>query len=104
MAKNKVITINGTFSPRHVNESLTEEEFAEMFAKFVDENDLILQATVNGEKTERIELLEMRLNRINAKIDAENLRLYGPNAEPLPKKHTFKYTEATTVRPNRVFK
>ena len=38
---NKVITINGTFSPRHVNESLTEEEFAEMFAKFVDENDLI---------------------------------------------------------------
>ena len=38
---NKVITINGTFSPRHVNESLTEEKFAEMFAKFVDENDLI---------------------------------------------------------------
>ena len=41
MANNKVITINGTFSPRHVNESLTEEQFAEMSAKFVDENDLI---------------------------------------------------------------
>ena len=41
MAKNKVITINGTFSPRSINESLAEEEFAEMFAKFVDENDLI---------------------------------------------------------------
>ena len=27
---NKVITINGTFASRHVNESLTEEEFAEM--------------------------------------------------------------------------
>ena len=45
----------------------------------------------------------MILNRINAKIDAENLRLYGPNAEPLPKKHAFKYNEAITVRPNRVF-
>ena len=41
MANNKVITISGTFSPRKVNESLTEEQFAEMFAKFVDENDLI---------------------------------------------------------------
>ena len=38
---NKVLTINGTFASRHVNESLTEEEFAEMFAKFVEENDLI---------------------------------------------------------------
>ena len=66
--------------------------------------DLIIRATTNGEKAERIELLEMRLNRISAKIDAENLRLYGPNAEPLPKKHAFKYTEAITVRPNRVFK
>ena len=38
---NKVITINGTFSPRHINESLTEEKFAEMFDKFIEENDLI---------------------------------------------------------------
>ena len=41
MANNKVITISGTFSPRHVNESLTEEEFADMFFKFLDDNDLI---------------------------------------------------------------
>ena len=38
---NKVITISGTFAPRHINESLTEGKFADMFAKFVDENDLI---------------------------------------------------------------
>ena len=38
---NKVITINGIFSPRHVNESLTEEKFAEMFDQFLQENDLI---------------------------------------------------------------
>ena len=38
---NKVITINGTFSPRKVNESLTEEEFADMFFDFLDKNDLI---------------------------------------------------------------
>ena len=75
-----------------------------LWRAYFNVRDLIMRATVNGEKTERIELLEMRLNRINAKIDAENLRLYGPNAEPLPKKHAFKYTEAITVRPNRVFK
>ena len=33
--------------------------------------------TSNWEKSERIELLEMRLNRISAKIDQENIRLYG---------------------------
>ena len=38
---NKVITINGTFSPRKVNESLTEEEFADIFFDFLDKNDLI---------------------------------------------------------------
>ena len=38
---NKVITINGTFAPRHINESLTEEKFAEMLFKFLDDNDLI---------------------------------------------------------------
>ena len=75
-----------------------------LWRAYFNVRDLILQATVNGEKTERIELLEMRLNRINAKIDAENLRLYGPNAEPLPKRHAFKYNEAITVRPNKVFK
>ena len=75
-----------------------------LWRAYFNVRDLIIRATTNGEKAERIELLEMRLNRINAKIDAENLRLYGPNAEPLPKKHAFKYNEAITVRPNRVFK
>ena len=75
-----------------------------LWRAYFNVKDLIMRATTNGEKAERIEILEMRLNRINAKIDAENLRLYGPNAEPLPKKHAFKYNEAITVRPNRVFK
>ena len=75
-----------------------------LWRAYFNVKDLIMRATTNGEKAERIELLEMRLNRINAKIDEENLRLYGPNAEPLPKKHAFKYNEAITVRPNRVFK
>ena len=38
---------------------------------------MINNATTNGEKAERIELLEMRLNRISAKIDDENMKLYG---------------------------
>ena len=38
---NKVITINGTFSPRKVNESLTEEESADIFFDFLDKNNLI---------------------------------------------------------------
>ena len=38
---NKVITINGTFAPRHINESLTEEEFADMFFAFLDEHNLM---------------------------------------------------------------
>ena len=48
-----------------------------LWRAYFNVRDLILQATVNGEKTERIELLEMRLNRISAKIDAENLKLFG---------------------------
>ena len=75
-----------------------------LWRSYFDVRDMINNATTNGEKPERIELLEMRLNRISSKIDAENLRLYGPNAEPLPKKHAFKYNETITVRPNRVFK
>ena len=72
--------------------------------KLMDEKENAQSLDVINVLNQRIELLEMRLNRINAKIDAENLRLYGPNAEPLPKKHAFKYNEAITVRPNRVFK
>ena len=75
-----------------------------LWRSYFDVRDMINNATTNGEKPDKIEILEMRLNRISAKIDAENLRLYGPNAEPLPKKHAFKYTETTTIRPNRVFK
>ena len=48
-----------------------------LWRAYFNVKDLIIRATVNGEKTERIELLEMRLNRISAKIDAENLKLFG---------------------------
>ena len=75
-----------------------------LWRSYFDVRDMINNATTNGEKADKIEILEMRLNRISAKIDEENLRLYGPNAEPLPKKHAFKYDETITVRPNRVFK
>ena len=51
-----------------------------LWRAYFNVQDLILRSTVNGEKTERIELLEMRLNRISAKIDAENIRLYGGEA------------------------
>ena len=47
-----------------------------LYMRRTDLKDMILRATTNGEKAERIELLEMRLNRINAKIDEENLKLY----------------------------
>ena len=48
-----------------------------LWRAYFNVQDLILRSTVNGEKTERIELLEMRLNRISAKIDEENMKLYG---------------------------
>ena len=48
-----------------------------LWRAYFNVQDLILRSTVNGEKTERIELLEMRLNRISAKIDQENIRLFG---------------------------
>ena len=48
-----------------------------LWRAYLNVKDLIIRATVNGEKTERIELLEMRLNRISLKIDQENLRLFG---------------------------
>ena len=38
---NKIISINGTIAPRKVGEDLTEEEFADMFFKFLDDNDII---------------------------------------------------------------
>ena len=51
-----------------------------LWRAYFNVQDLILRSTVNGEKTERIEILEMRLNRISAKIDAENIRLFGGEA------------------------
>lgn len=51
-----------------------------LWRAYFNVQDLILRSTVNGEKTERIELLEMRLNRISAKIDQENLKLFGGEA------------------------
>lgn len=51
-----------------------------LWRAYFNVQDLILRSTVNGEKTERIELLEMRLNRISAKIDQENLKLFGGGA------------------------
>lgn len=51
-----------------------------LWRAYFNVQDLIIRSTVNGEKTERIELLEMRLNRISAKIDQENLKLFGGGA------------------------
>ena len=51
-----------------------------LWRAYFNTRDLIIRATTNGEKAERIELLEMRLNRISAKIDEENLKLYGGEA------------------------
>ena len=48
-----------------------------LWRSYFDVRDMINNATTNGEKPERIELLEMRLNRISAKIDDENMKLYG---------------------------
>ena len=48
-----------------------------LYMSRTDLKDMILRATTNSEKAERIELLEMRLNRISAKIDDENMKLYG---------------------------
>ena len=51
-----------------------------LWRAYFNVKDLIMRATTNGEKAERIELLEMRLNRISSKIDQENIRLYGGEA------------------------
>ena len=45
-----------------------------------DVRDMINNATTNGEKAERIELLESELARIESLIDQENLKLYGGEA------------------------
>lgn len=51
-----------------------------LWRSYFDVRDMINNATTNGEKPDKIEILEMRLNRISAKIDDENLKLYGGGA------------------------
>ena len=48
-----------------------------LYMRRADLKDMILRATTNGEKAERIELLESELARIESLIDQENMKLYG---------------------------
>ena len=48
-----------------------------LYRRRMDLRNMVLRATTNGEKAERIELLESELARIESLIDQENLRLYG---------------------------
>ena len=48
-----------------------------LWRSYFDVRDMINNATTNGEKAERIELLESELARIESLIDQENIRLYG---------------------------
>ena len=48
-----------------------------LYRRRMDLRSMILRATTNGEKAERIELLESELTRIESLIDQENIRLYG---------------------------
>ena len=48
-----------------------------LYRRRMDLRSMILRATTNGEKAERIELLESELARIESLIDQENLKLYG---------------------------
>ena len=45
--------------------------------------DLISHASTNRELEDKITRLESELARIDSLIDKENIRLYGPNDEPL---------------------
>lgn len=53
------------------------ERLQGLFIRRTDLKDMILRATTNGEKAERIELLESELARIESLIDMENIRLYS---------------------------
>ena len=48
-----------------------------LYRRRMDLRSMVLRATTNGEKAERIELLESELARIESLIDLENIRLYG---------------------------
>lgn len=53
------------------------ERLQSLFIRRSDLKDMILRATTNGEKAERIEILESELARVESLIDMENIRLYG---------------------------
>lgn len=53
------------------------ERLQGLYARRTDLKDMILRATTNGEKAERIELLESELARVESLIDIENIRLYS---------------------------
>ena len=48
-----------------------------LYRRRIDLRNMVIRATTNGEKAERIELLESELARIESLIDEENLKLYG---------------------------
>ena len=48
-----------------------------LYRRRMDLRNMVLRATTNGEKAERIELLESELTRIESLIDQENMKLYG---------------------------
>lgn len=53
------------------------ERLQGLFIRRADLKDMILRATTNGEKAERIEILESELARVESLIDMENIRLYS---------------------------
>ncbi len=53
------------------------ERLQSLFIRRSDLKDMILRATTNGEKAERIEILESELARVESLIDMENIRLYS---------------------------
>lgn len=53
------------------------ERLQGLYTRRTDLKDMILRATTNGEKAERIELLESELARVESLIDIENIRLYS---------------------------
>ena len=48
-----------------------------LYRRRIDLRNMVIRATTNGEKAERIELLESELTRIESLIDQENMKLYG---------------------------
>ena len=48
-----------------------------LYRRRMDLRSMVIRATTNGEKAERIELLESELTRIESLIDQENMKLYG---------------------------